>query len=143
MVKSNGREVLVEVSVLVRECAVGRIRDAERELLVQSGRADRAADLHVVRAQRHREVGFDAHIRQRAILTDRGGRVVERIGAWQIREMVLTNEAVRGEQRVRANDARVARRDVERADVLMLRLVDADRTCSARRIPNRAACTFR
>ena len=51
---------------------------------------------------------------QRAILTDRRGRVVERIGAGRVGEMVLTNEAVRGEQRVRADHARVARRDVER-----------------------------
>ena len=38
--------------------------------------------------------------------------------------MVAANEAIRREQRARPDDARIARRDVERPNVLVLRLVD-------------------
>ena len=81
------------------------------------------------------EVRFHAHVRQRAILTDR--RRACRRADWRSGRYVRwssTNETIRGEQRVRADHARVARRDVERANVLVLRLGDADRRCSARRI---------
>ena len=71
-----------------------------------------------------RQVGFRAHVRQRAILADRRRRVVERIGTRRVREVVPANEAIRREQRVRADHARVARRDVERGDVLVLRLAE-------------------
>jgi len=38
--------------------------------------------------------------------------------------MVAANEAIRREQRARADDTRITRRDVERPNVLVLRLVD-------------------
>ena len=81
----EGRERRVEVAVLARERRIGRIGDAERELLVQPRRADRAAEFHVVvrRASSRRPLCPD--VRQPAILTDRRWRVVERIGAGQCR----------------------------------------------------------
>ena len=42
------RQRRVEGAVLARERRIGRIGDAERELLVQPGRADRATELQVV-----------------------------------------------------------------------------------------------
>ena len=49
------RKRRIEVTVLCGEGTVGRVGDAECELLVQSGRANRSAKFHVVRPTRHGE----------------------------------------------------------------------------------------
>ena len=45
-------------------------------------------------------------------------------GAGRVGQVIATDEAIRREQGVRANHSRVARRDIERSDVLVLRLLD-------------------
>ena len=113
----------IEVPVLPSERAVGRIGDAECELLVETRRTDRATELHVVVPERHRDVGLRAHVHERTILADGGRRVVERVRARRVGQVIATDEAVRCEQGVRTNHSGIAGRDVEGVDVLVLRLL--------------------
>ncbi len=85
-------------------------------------RGDGAARLDVVPAGEVAEVHLRARVRQFAILADRGGRVIERIGARRVGEVVVANEGVRREHGLGPDHPRVARCDVVRLDVLVLRL---------------------
>ena len=91
---------------------------------MQRGRRDGAAELDAVWSRVDRDVRFAAVVGQGPVLADRGRRVVQAVRARQIGEVIATHEGVGGEQRVVADDMRVARRDVERLDVLVLGLQD-------------------
>ncbi len=65
---------------------------------------------------------LDADVPQLTILGHRAWLVRERIRTRRVRDLVLSDVDVRGEQHLRADDARVAGRDVDRRDLLVLRL---------------------
>ena len=66
------------------------------------------------------DVDLGAEIGQLAILRHRRRLVGERIAARRVGQRVAAHERVGGEQHVRADHARVAWRDVEGRDLLML-----------------------
>jgi hypothetical protein len=106
--RAAGRQVercegRIKVTVFVGERAVGRIGNPERELLLESRGTDRATELDVVHATRHRQIRLRPHVHERSILAHRRRGVVQRIGAGHVREVIASNESVCGKQRARAD----------------------------------------
>jgi hypothetical protein len=70
------------------------------------------------------DVGLDSEIRQPPILADGARLIGKRIGTGRVGQVILPDEGIGGEQRVRSDHLRVSGCDIERRDVLVLGLAE-------------------